>query len=151
MQSYTTYHAESAVRVYTVFDLSNANISLTATVKREAKCRSCPFAILLFCTFHTENVQFGNYFENRLSQTISEFCSGRRYCLCYCQLRNSYFIIVIDGKNITIKITTMAYIVMMFVRRFMTICRFVFRFISGVLEPHSTRSLGMFFFYKGQN
>jgi len=47
-------------------------------------------------------------------------------------------VIVIDGKEIIIKIAAMAYSVMIFVRRFLTIRRFVFKFSRGILEPYTT-------------
>jgi len=74
LQSSTICHAEAigifTMRLYTIFDRSNDNVSFAATVKREDKCRYCPFAILLFCTIYIENVQFGNYFENHSYQKI---------------------------------------------------------------------------------
>jgi hypothetical protein len=53
-------------------------------------------------------------------------------------------VIVIDGKETIIKIAKLAYTVMIFIRRFMTIRRIVFKFIRRDLQPCTTRSLGFF-------
>jgi len=45
--------------------------------------------------------------------------------------------IVVGGKEIIIKLAAVAYSVVIFVRRFMTIRRFVFKYIRGVLEPYT--------------
>jgi hypothetical protein len=55
-------------------------------------------------------------------------------------------VIVIGGKKIIIQNATLAFVVVIFLRRFMTIRHFVFKSIMGVLVPDTTRSLGMFFY-----
>jgi hypothetical protein len=98
----------------------------------------------LFCTFYIEKVQFGNYLKNNLYQKISNSVLGESTADVTANSEICALVIVIDGKEIIIKTVAVAYSVMIFARRFMAIRRFVFKFIKGVLEPYTIRSLGIF-------
>ena len=98
---------------------------------------------VVLCSLCIQNVQFGIISEIICIKNFQNCVLGGSTADVAANTEIRTILIVVDGKEIIIKIAAVVCIVMTFLRRFMTIRRFLFKFIRG-LGPYNT----WVFFYK---